>query len=259
MSYNVPIYTKPGGRERIYDEDASLTMGANTTFACGGTASFTGGTSFNGLIETDAAGGATSTNGLLLGNGTTGDPCLNSAADKHFVSLYMKHAATSGDNRGIYTSTEFAGVGGGGDGIRSNTIVNAAGCGTVQGIHGSVENKSGGKVTGLGVGVRAGYLFANEAVPAGGTYAGGMSELWATGPGTDVSPATIVSLHRMVLGGDATGRANIDANCYAFEFAGMTPGSGNLINTGITTHTPYGGLAVYIDGVGVKHLALVSD
>ena len=218
-----------------------------------------GAVDIGGLVKLSAKAGAASANGLLLGVGTTADPSLNATADKHFVELRMKHTATSGDNRGIYTRTEFAGVGGGGDGFRSNTVVSAVGAGTVQGIHGSVENEATAKITGLGVGVRAGYIFADEAVPPGGTYAGLMAELWANGSSTDISGATKVSLIRAVLGGDATGIDNMDDNAFFIEFAGMTAGSGNMIDTDITTHTAYGGLRVDIPGVGTKYIPLVSD
>jgi hypothetical protein len=210
----------------------------------------------SGLIAPDAAAGAASANGLILGNGTTADPCLNAVADKHFIEFRMKHTATSGDNRGIYTRTEFAGAGGGGDGIRSNTIANEA-IGTVQGIHGSVEFKAGASCTGLTDGIRAGLIFADEAGP-GGTVCAQMVELWASGTSTDISGAS-VSMIRAVMGGDATGITNMDDNAFFIQFAGMTAGSGNMIDTSKTTHTAYGGVRVQIPGVGTKWLAVVSD
>ena len=53
-------------------------------------------------------------------------------------------------------------------------------------------------------------------------------------------------------------KAIVDGKANLFNFTGVTAGSGNLIDTTITTHTAYGGIPVYINGVGVRYLALVS-
>jgi len=241
--------------------DVDLGSGSNTVnigSGSGDTVNIKESVVLSGKLDFSGISGHASSSGLLMGVGTSANPATTSTANANFVEFRVQHTATSGDNRGIYIRTDFNGAGGGGDGIRSNTVLTAA-AGTVHGIHGSISYNTGGSVTGLGVGIRAGLLAADAAM-SGGTHAALMTELWANGSSTDVSGVTRMSLMRAVVDGDNTGAGNIDDNAFFIEFGGkMAAGSGNIIDTDITTHTAYGGLRVYIPGVGTKYIALVSD
>jgi hypothetical protein len=155
-----------------------------------------------------AAGGAVNT-ALLIGVGTTDDPAVNSTPDVHFIELRLKSLATSGDNRGLYLRQEFAGDGGGGDGMRSNTQVSAA-ASTVHGLHASVGFQTGGKVTGQSIGGRFGLLVPDRAMDSGGTYYPLQAEIFMEGTSSDISPVTEAAiLSLQVVGGDATARSKV--------------------------------------------------
>jgi hypothetical protein len=163
----------------------------------------------------------------LVGSGTNADPATTSTADKNFVDIRAETTATSGTNRNIYARTDFSGAGGSGETVRANSVITAAAAG-VHGLHGSVEAKAGGSVTGLGAGVRGGFLARDSALAGGGTYCAVHADLYATGASTDISPATEVSLIRCNLDGDATGIANMDDNAFLLTLDGGSNGAGNI-------------------------------
>ena len=147
--------------------------------------------------------------------------------------------ATSGDVRGMYMALGLNGAGSAGEAVRARTIVQAVGViGGVHGLHGGVEFDADGTITGLGVGVRATLMCPNRAAMA--TIAGGMSELWAEGASTDFGAATMHSIHRFVMDGDATGYATAD-NVFEFVNLSATQYAGN-------TDTPDHALRCIING-----------
>ena len=172
--------------------------------------------------------GADSAGGLLMGVGTSAAPATNAVANKHFFEFRVQHTATSGDNRGIYLRTEFGGAAGGGDGLRVNTVMTEE-CGTVNGLHGSLSCNTGGSITGLGTGIRAGLLFADAAM-TGGTYAALQVDLWANGASTDISGVTEASAIRVAIGGNATGAGNLEDNANLLVITGGTNASSNLVS-----------------------------
>jgi len=124
---------------------------------------------------------------------------------------------TSGDIRGQYMALALAG-GASGEAHRGRTIVEVATGGGVHGGHHGLEIGEDGSITGLGVGHRATFMGPDKA-HAGGTIAGGMSELWAEGDSTDFTDYTMHSIHRFVMDGDATGKTTAQN---VFEFVDLS-------------------------------------
>jgi hypothetical protein len=130
---------------------------------------------------------------------------------------YRRSTATSGDVRGEYMALALAGIGASGEAGRFRTIVEAVGVATAHGSHSGLEFDADGTLTGLGVGGRATLIAPDRAAFA--TLAGGMSELYAAGDSTDFGAATMHSIHRFAMDGDATGKATADN---VFEFVGLS-------------------------------------
>ena len=158
-----------------------------------------------------------------------------------------KALATSGGVRGMYMALELS-AGASGEALRGRTIVSNTGtAGTAAGIHGGLEFSGTGSITGLGVGVRATYMGddGNQAA----TIAGGMSELWAEGASTDFGTATVHSIHRFVMDGNATGYATADN---VFEFTNLS-----AVQYAANTDTPDHALRCIING-NVRYI-MVSE
>ena len=81
------------------------------------------------------------------------------------------------------------------------------------------------------------------------TIAGGMSELWAEGASTDFGAATMHSIHRFVMDGDATGYATADN---VFEFVNLS-----AVQYAANTDTPDHALRCIING-NVRYI-MVSE
>ena len=145
--------------------------------------------------------------------GTHAVPEASAVDGKIFREFRYRTSSVSGDDvRAQYIELLMAGAAGSGEAGRNRTMVEAA-VAVAHGCHDGVEFTDDGSITGLGVGHRATYK-AKDA-DAGGTIAGGMSELYADGDSTDYSKATEHSIHRFVNDGDATGKATAE-NVWAF-------------------------------------------
>jgi len=161
-----------------------------------------------------------------------------------------RSTATAGDIRGIYTALGLNGVGSAGEAVRARTIVEAVGvAGGVHGLHGGVEFDADGTLTGLGAGVRGTFLGPNHA-HAGGSVAGGMSELFAEGASTNYAGFTEHSIHRFVNDGEATGKATAQN---VFSFAGLSATQNQAHNAWLASISR--SLRVIVDGA-VFYLAL---
>jgi hypothetical protein len=240
--YGVDLYDEAAYGYQIKTADIRLAEGAtirNTT---------NGVVAVDTLVKLTAAAGADSANGLLMGVGTDLDPATNAVADKHFMEFRVQHTAVSGDNRGLYMRTDFAGAAGGGDGIRSNTVLSAA-VGTVHGLHTTVSLGAAGSCTGQAIGMRAGLLVPNSAVPAGGTYYAAQAEVFCEGTSSDISAVTECGILQLgVHGGDATARGKVktmvDINC--------EDGSGEMAYTNAGAFVNYAGtLRWRLNGVNI--------
>jgi len=171
-----------------------------------------------------------------------------SAVDgKIFREYRYRTSSVSGDDvRGQYMELLMAGAGGSGEAGRNRTMIEAA-VAVAHGCHDGVEFDADGSVTGLAVGHRATYK-AKDA-NAAATIAGGMSELWADGDSTDFGTATVHSIHRFVMDGDATGYATADN---VFEFVNLS-----AVQYAANTDTPDHALRCIING-NVRYI-MVSE
>ncbi len=211
---------------------------------------------FNVPIRLDNNTGAAAASGLLLGGGTTADPVTTSSADGKFVELRCQTTATSGDNRLMYLRYHMNGAGGG-ECLRAFAKVDTA-IGTARGAHISldIDDSPAGSVTGLGVGVDAQLLVGNAALPAGGNYFAGQSEIFSAGSSSDVSAATAVAIHSFKAGGNATGAGTV-LNALAFSSTDGA-GDGKMIDTtAVEAGDGDGSLRILVDegsGFLVKYL-----
>lgn len=164
--------------------------------------------------------------------GTSAAPITDDTADVKFAQLYADSGATSGDARGIYNKLSLTGAGGGGESLRSYTEIVGVAAANAHGAHISLglgESTTAGSVTGLGVALRATLGLPNVALPANGTYAALMAEIYSFGANADAGAVTSLSVIRAVNGGDAGGQADVDDDAAFIEFDGFTAGDGNMI------------------------------
>jgi len=230
-----------GGTEGIgLDASGNLTIDAAANIVLTAT---TGVIAADSVVKLRAAGGADAAGALLMGVGTSGSPATTAVASKNMVEIRSETTATSGDFRNIYLRTDFNGAGVAGEGLRSNTVINAAVAGTVNGAHLSSEVKTGGgSVTGMATGARLGFIVPDAAL-SGGTVYGGLSEIYSAGSSSDVSGATLHAIHSFQASGDATGAANVDN---ALHFAG-TDGTGEMLYDHVVTTPGAAGGSIQIN------------
>jgi hypothetical protein len=91
---------------------------------------------------------------------------------------------------------------------------------------------------------------------SGGTVAAVQAEIYADGSSSDISGTTTHAVWRTVVGGDATGAATV-VNFMDMSIPAALIASGGMVDTDITTHTPYAGLPVLVNGT-TRWIALVS-
>ena len=230
----------------------NLTVQGNFTFGDAATDALT----VNGIMKLAAGSGTAAANAILMGYGTSGDPSTTSTANKSFIEFRTESTATSGDSRGFYLRHSLNGAGVSGEAIRAFSKIDAAAA-TCRGAHVSLDVATAGSCSGLGIGVDN-QILVHDGALTGGTYSAVNSEIYSAGSSTDVSGVTKISFFRISAGGDSTGAANVDDNAFFLDASGVAAGSGNIIDTDITTHTAYGGLKVNIPGVGTRWIALVS-
>ncbi len=168
---------------------------------------------------------------------------ISATADTKMNDLRGKSTATSGDNRLLYSRYELAGAGGGGECLRSATLLSAAN-GTAHGGHVSLEVSAAGYVTGLGAGVR-GQLYAQGIAPANGTYYGMMAEVYYDASAT-LAAATESAILAIQANGDATAAATM-LNAISFK-GGASSSGGQMVSPGTSMGTVTGTIRVLING-----------
>ena len=188
-------------------------------------------------IALNTAGGAASASGLLMGIGTSSDPATSSTAGDKFVELRCKNSATSGDNRLAYLRFELSGAAGNGECLRAFTKATAA-LDTVRGAHISLDLSSAGSVTGLGVGL-TGQLVIADALPAGGQYFAGMSEIYCAASSSIAAPSKH-AIHSFNTAGNATAAALVRN---LFHIGSVAVDGGTDTDHMVTTGTADIGLA----------------
>ena len=186
--------------------------------------------------------------------GASGAEYVKDLADLNFIEYRFDNGATSGDNRGMYLRLNLTGAGGGGESFRAFTVVEDVAGSTAHGAHLSLGLGTSGSITGLGVASRS-TLHIPATPLVGGTYAGGMTELFADDSASDISGTTMHSIHRFGLSGDGTGRATANNS---FEFFNIPAGTGTeMLKTDMHTATPTDGLRMIING-SLYYMVLVS-
>lgn len=165
---------------------------------------------------------------------------------------YIAADETITSANGITVNTALATAGASGGAIKNNQTINAALVDTTA-IYGLVTFGAAGKVSGIAAGVTG--EISLSAYTTAGTYAAFEAELGA--PSGAVTGAQTTCLYCNGYGADVATTIDTTAT-FAYFGTGLTAGSGCFIDTDITTHTAYGGLRVYIPGVGIKWIALVS-
>jgi len=193
-------------------------------------------------------------NGYLLSAGTNSNRVSSGSANVKFFEFRCESSATSGDNRAIYNRLYITGAGNSGESLRSFTTVEDVAASTAHGAHISLNFNNSGSVTGQGIGMR-GTLHIPDTAMTGGTYAAVQAEIYADGSSSDISGTTSHALFRGVVGGDATGKGTV-GNFLSLD--APAPAATAFIDTNEGGGIAYAGLAVNIEGVGVKYLPLLN-
>lgn len=216
-TYQPNVHRRQGATQLVVASGGELDVEA------GGTIKLAGVTLFNPAAAT-FVGTAVSASGLLMGMGTSAAPVTDATADGKFLEFRCESTATSGDNRLAYFRYALEG-GGGGECLRALTRV-ASNLGTAHGAHLSLSfdaTAGGSECSGLGCAVRGTMHIPNVASWAPtGTYAAGMFEIFSDGSDSDPAGMTELSLLRLVNGGDATGKADVDTDAFLFSIQGFT-------------------------------------
>lgn len=205
------------------------------------------------ILYNTAAGGSAAVNALLNGIGTSANPATTAVAGKVFMEYRCQTTATSGDNRLLYMRYEIAGIGAGGESLRTFTKVTVA-ASTVRGAHISIDLSDTGTVSGFGAGVDAQVLYGDTSYTSLLTAIN--AELYAAGSSTAISAGS-ASFIRCVVGGDATGLADIEGNAAFISFANAA-GSGKIVDSDITALTGKAGLRVYVEGSLYGYIPIVT-
>jgi len=170
----------------------------------------------------------------------------SAAAGHSFFSLRADASSVSGDHRLIYSALTLSGAGASGESIRGRTVITAAmgGAGSVHGVHGGVEFGTGGEVGGQAFGARGTFMAPNRVSSTGGTIAGGLSELFASGNATDYTTYGQHAIHTFANIGDATGLATA---VNVFSFMGLS--ANQLVATNAWVASISQNLRCIVDGV----------
>lgn len=181
--------------------------------------------------------------------GTSEVPATSAIPNDKFVELRCQTTAISGDNRLQYMRYFMDGINAtGGECLKAGTVLGAA-IGTARGGQASIEVSSIGYVTGFACGWDALLEVANSAVPSGGTYCGGQTQIWMTGSSSDLSAATSHAIHRFsVSGGSAAAEAKV-LNAFNFDVVNCADSGGDeMISPGSSEGAATGTLRIIING-----------
>lgn len=250
------LYIRDASQHIGSASDDLMTLTAPTLTLAGATKiNLDGPVDLTGKLALDAQGGSASVSGLLIGIGTAGTPATDATADSKFVELRCETTAISGDCRLQYMRYYMAGINAtGGECLKAGTVLEAA-IGTARGGQASIEVSSAGYISGFAAGWDALLEVANSAVPSGGTYCAGQSQIWMTGSSSDLSAAASHSIHRFsVAGGSAVAEAKV-LNAFNFDVVNCADSSGmEMISPGTSEGAAQGTIRILINGV-VHYLA----
>jgi hypothetical protein len=165
---------------------------------------------------------------------------------------YIASGETFTTAAGVTFNTALATAGASGGAIKNNQTISAALVDTTA-IYGMVTFTSAGKVTGLAAGLTGEILLSTYTTE--GTYAALEAEI-GMASGASLGQKTCV-IYANAYG---TGVATIDAGaCFLYLGTGLTAASGRFVDTDKgALANKYGGLRVWIPGVGTKYIPLVD-
>lgn len=188
--------------------------------------------------------------------GATGDNVAYTEGSP-LVSIYATNAGTGSTNAEPFlVESTLTGAGQVGGRSKFKLTANAAQGGWINAVKGETTFGASGSTSGL-----ASVICGDLTLSAGtatGTYAVFEANISAaTGDGTGTANYSPCFIQCNAAG---TGADTVDGAANLFGFgAALDAASGKFIDTDITTHSGYGGIRIFIDGVGIKYLAVVSD
>ena len=239
------------------NDDATIADASDATTLTQETITLAGSTKINldgpvdltGKLSLDAQGGTASDSGLLIGIGTAGSPATTDVGGAKFIELRAETTATTGDNRLQYMRYYMNGVNTtGGECLKAGTVLEKK-IGTARGGQASIEVSDVGYVSGFACGWDALLEVTNKAVPSGGTYCAGQSQIMMTGSSSTLAATSQHSIHRFsVFGGDATAEATV-LNAFSFDVENCD-GDGLMVytHTGDDTTDPAGSIRILVNG-----------
>jgi hypothetical protein len=181
--------------------------------------------------------------------------CTSSTADNKLVNVISVNSATSGDSRGMYLKHSITGTGGGGDAFRSFCVVDDVVGATARGAHISLSFDVSGTITGLGSALTT-TLHIPSTAGQTGTICSINAEIWSDAATSDPAGATSLSVFRVVNGGNATGKADVDTDCVLFDLSGWGVASGNMLydNTGTDPTNSNGSIKIRLPSGALAYL-----
>jgi hypothetical protein len=233
------------------DDDGTIEDASNVTTLTQDTITLAGATKIN-------LDGPVDLTGKLALDAQAGTASVSATANSKFIELRCETTATSGDCRLQYMRYYMAGINAtGGECLKAGTVLEAA-IGTARGGQASIEVSSAGYISGFAAGWDALLEVANSAVPGGGTYCAGQSQVWMTGSSSDLSAAASHAIHRFsVSGGSAVAEAKV-LNAFDFDVVNCADSGGaEMISPGANEGATTGTIRILING-DIRYLAYYS-
>ncbi len=176
--------------------------------------------------------GGEPTAAILGGVGSPAAPLVTSFADKNFLDLRTKSAATSGTTRGIYNRL-YLSSGAGGESLRTFTTVESnTPADTCNGIHSSLNfGATVGNITGLATASRNTLHIPGRAI--GGTIAAVQAEIYGDAASGAVGAGC--SFLRMIVDGHSDLKGSMNDNGFLFDVQGLTAAADHLFRAAAPT------------------------
>ena len=169
---------------------------------------------------------AANTDGGVIKAGTSEAPVTEDTASMKFLSYYFDDGATSGTAVGEYVKLSVTGAAGSGVAMRPYAVVDTVAGATIHTVQATLGFAGGGTLTGAGNAIYANVMLPTEAVT--GTLSAMTAEIFSENTASDPA-GSLLSIFRVANSGDADGKADVDDDCFLFNFDGWGVGDGNMI------------------------------
>jgi hypothetical protein len=210
LSFDVKIFQGAAGNYWLFDaSDNALELVGDSRLDLSG--------------ATVAAG---NTDGGVIKGGTSVAPITEDTASMKFISYYFDDGATSGTAVGEYVKLSVTGAGGSGVAMRPYAIVDTAAGATIHTVQATLGFAGGGTLSGAGNAIYANVMLPTEAVT--GTLAAMTAEVYSENAASDPA-GSVLSIFRVSNAGETDGKADVDDDCYLFNFDGWGVGDANMI------------------------------